>query len=525
FAARWDAHRGALAADPALAPAGIVVIGGGVGGVELAMAMAHGGARAAGRPVAVSVIDRGTALDGLGDGAARALRARLAAFSITLHEHSQVDRVTADAVHLGDGCVLPARFVVGAAGAHPHRWLAGTGLDLHEGFVTVGPTLQSSDPAIFATGDCAHLSHAPRPKAGVFAVRQAPILHDNLRAALSGGTLRRYAPQRDYLKLISTGGKAAVADKWGLRLEGRALWQWKDRIDRKFMNRLADLPPMADQPLPRQAADGLRDMLAGGQAPCGGCGAKVGRAGLTRALATLPAAVRTDVVTGAGDDAAILRSPEGRHQVLTTDQLRGFTEDPYVMARITALHALGDIWAMGAQPQAALVNLILPRLSDRLEGRMLAEIMQAASEVMGDAGAQIVGGHTATGPELSIGFSLTGLLAGPPLTLAGAQPGDRLILTRPIGSGTLLAAEMAMQAPGDWVADALAEMARPQQEAARILGAAHAMTDVTGFGLAGHLLSMLDASGVGATLSLAHVPLMTGARELAARGVRSTLHD
>ena len=84
----------------------------------------------------------------------------------------------------------------------------------------MGPTLQSSDPAIFAAGDVAHLAWAPRPKAGVYAVREGPVLFDNLRAAASGGAMRRYKPQRDYLKLISAGGKRAVADKWRLPLDG-----------------------------------------------------------------------------------------------------------------------------------------------------------------------------------------------------------------------------------------------------------------------------------------------------------------
>ena len=94
----------------------------------------------------------------------------------------------------------------------------------------------------------------PRPKAGVFAVRQAPILLHNLRAALSGGTLRHYHPQRDYLKLVSTGGKGAVADKFGLRSGGAWLWRLKDRIDRKFMAKFADYPAMTPPALPRQTA-------------------------------------------------------------------------------------------------------------------------------------------------------------------------------------------------------------------------------------------------------------------------------
>jgi selenide,water dikinase len=213
---------------------------------------------------------------------------------------------------------------------------------------------------------------------------------------------------------------------------------------------------------------------------------------------------------------------------MTTDHLRAFTDDPFVMAEITAVHALGDIWAMGAAPQAALVQVVLPQMSGPLQARTLAEIMAAAAGVFTAAGADIVGGHTSVGAELTVGFTVTGL-ATRPITKSGAVPGDALILTKPIGTGTILAAEMARaRLPGallgEAVADALASMRRPLGAASRVLAPeAHAMTDVTGFGLAGHLLEMLDASGTAATVTLAAVPVLPGAEALAADGHASSL--
>ncbi|NVL00695.1 selenide, water dikinase SelD, partial [Ruegeria pomeroyi] len=194
-----------------------------------------------------------------------------------------------------------------------------------------------------------------------------------------------------------------------------------------------------------------------------------------------------------------------------------------LMTRIAAHHALGDIWAMGAAPQAATATVILPRLSPELQQRSLAEIMAAATEVMRAAGAEIVGGHSSVGDELTIGFTLTGLCTQAPITLGGGQPGDVLILTKPLGSGVLMAAEMAGRAPGADVAAAYALMTMDQGPAARILGAAHAMTDVTGFGLAGHLHGLCEASGTGAELDLAAVPLMAGALALSEAGHRSSI--
>lgn len=519
FAEAWDrfaerAGRGEVAPR-------VAVIGGGVAGVELALAAHH----RLGPGAEVAVIEKDRALTLIGGGARRALLAHLGRAGIRLLEGARAVAVEPGAVRLENGGRVKAAFILGAAATRPQEWLAETGLALAQGFVTVRPSLQTeTDPAIFAAGDIAHMGFAPRPKAGVYAVRQAPVLLHNLGVALTGrGRMREYRPQRDYLKLVSTGGKGAVADKWGLPLDGPWLWRWKDRIDRRFMDMFHRLPRMPAPALPARVAAGVAEELASAKPMCGGCGAKVGQAELKAALAHLPRPARPDVLSGPGDDAAILAHGKG-HQVLTTDHVRAFTEDPWMLARITAIHAMGDIWSMGARPQAALAQVILPRMSAELQERTLAEIMEAAAAVFAAEGADVVGGHTSLGAELTVGFTVTGLAAQKPVTIAGARPGDWLILTKALGTGVILAAEMAGAAPGAVVARALAAMARPQGAAARLLAPeAHAMTDVTGFGLAGHLLAMLDASGAAARISLAHVPLLPGAEALAAEGHGSTL--
>jgi len=154
--------------------------------------------------------------------------------------------------------------------------------------------------------------------------------------------------------------------------------------------------------------------------------------------------------------------------------------------------------------------------------------MATAAAVFRAAGADVVGGHTSVGAELTIGFTVTGL-ATRALAKGGARPGDVLILTKPLGTGTILAAEMAIaRLPGlllgEAVAAAFASMSRPMGPDAAILSAhAHAMTDVTGFGLAGHLMEMMDASGTAATLSLPAIPLLAGAASLTAAGHASSL--
>lgn len=518
FALAWEAF---LASPPP--EAACVLIGGGVAGVETALAMAHR-LRSAGLNAPVTLIEtRPDILEGAGGQARKILKRGLEAAGIKVLTGTQVTRVSATAVHLSDGQDLPASFVVSAAGARPHAWIAETGLQHTNGFINIGPTLQAiSDPHVFASGDCAHLTHAPRPKAGVFAVRQAPILYDNLKAAMSGGSLRSYHPQSDFLKLISLGEKSALAQKHGVTLSGRWLWKVKDHIDRRFMDTLRDLPAMTAPPAPALRA---LDEEVGSREPmlCGGCGSKVGRAGLTSALAGLAAPERSDVLTGPGDDAAILQIA-GRQQVISTDHLRAFIEDPYLFARIAAVHALGDIWAMGAAPQSGLLSVILPRMSEKMQAATLSEIVEAAGGVLREAGADLAGGHTSIGAELTIGLSVTGLLERPAIGLSGAQAGDALILTKPLGTGVLLAAHMRGFARGADVEAALSSMQRPLSTAASLLApVAHAMTDVTGFGLSGHLMSILDASGLAARIYLARLPLLPGAEQLSAQGVRSSL--
>jgi len=504
----------------------VVILGAGLGGAELALATAHR-LRAAGAKAEVTLLDRvDVALPTLSHSARRKVLREMEALGVSLRLGASATAIGPSSVTLASGEEIGSDFTVTVTGARPQAWLAETGLAHESGFLVTDAMLRTSDPLIFASGDCATVMDAPRPKAGVFAVRAAPVLVGNLRATLAGQALRRFRPQTDYLKLISLGATLAVAEKWGLTISGPRLWRLKDRIDRAFMNRFEEYPAMPAPPLPASATLGLAGQLSA-RPLCGGCGAKLGPGVLASALSALPSPQRPEVRSGPGDDAAVLSVPGGL-QVITTDHLRAFSNDPRLMARIAALHALGDIWAMGAAPQVALAQVTLPPLGPELQARMLEEIMTEAAATFRAAGADIVGGHSTEGAELTIGFTVTGT-APKVVTKAGARPGDALILTKPIGSGTILAAEMAMaKVPGlllgeVWQA-AVTQMSRGQGSAAAILAPqARAMTDVTGFGLAGHLLEMLDASAVAAEVRLSDLPLMPGALELAKAGHGSSL--
>ncbi len=498
-------------------PSSIAIIGGGVAGVELALAMDHR-LRQIGVRGDISLIEATDSILNEASGAARRkLVSELKRAEIDVITDAAVTAFSGTGVHLNaENAAVPADFIVSAAGATPHAWLAETSLALEGGYIAVDAALRSiNTPGVFAAGDCAHMAHAPRPKAGVFAVRQAPILFENLRADLSGGALRNFKPQKSYLKLISTGRKSAVTDKWGIGIAGKRIWRLKDRIDQAFMEQIRHPTRMDPPELPAVRASGLDEVYEAHMAQCGACGAKVGQDTLEQGLGSAPDASL--------EDAAIISHGENA-QVFSTDHLRAFNFDPYTLAKVAAIHALGDIWAMGASTDAVLSHIILPPLSATKQVEMMREIQAGASEVFSACGATISGGHTSSGAELTIGFSIVGNLDRPPITQSGASPGDCLILTKPIGTGVLLAAEMQQRVDGDHYHAALLSMCRSQAEASRLLrDCATSLTDVTGFGLAGHLLNILKTSGAAARLDLEHIPLLDGALALAEKGVRSTL--
>lgn len=218
-------------------PVHIVVVGGGAGGVELALALAH---RMAGRSERVgwSLVTRGKLLSGYPRAAARRMARHLEKAGIALHGGTEVARVEAGMLHFADGGSAAFDALIWATGAGAQAWVAQSGLACIDGFIHVDSHLRSvSHPHIFAAGDIATDPLQPRPKAGVYAVRQGPVLADNLLRTVSGQPLAAYLAQRGHLSLVSTGGRHALAAWRGLTWEGDWVWRWKDAIDRRFMQR------------------------------------------------------------------------------------------------------------------------------------------------------------------------------------------------------------------------------------------------------------------------------------------------
>lgn len=214
-------------------PGPVTIIGGGVAGIELALAAAH---RIGPR---VTVVEAGPrVLAELSAGPRKLLLEALAEHQVTLHLKSRVTRIGAGQVTLSDGTRLASALTIGAAGGQAAPWLARDLPTDKAGFVTIDADLQVAGcKGIFAAGDCAAMPHAPRPRAGVYAVRHGTVLAQNIAAAASGKALASHHPQKDYLKIVSLGGKSGLAIWRGLHITGPWVWRWKDHIDRRFMAR------------------------------------------------------------------------------------------------------------------------------------------------------------------------------------------------------------------------------------------------------------------------------------------------
>ena len=510
-------------------PRRIAVIGGGAGGVELILSVrSHllADARVEGRETAFSfaLVTDGEILATHDPKVRDSFRRALAHRGIELHERQPVQAVMPGAILLKDEQTVKADAVLVTTGAAAPPWFRSTGLALDpDGFLAVGPSLQTlNDPDVFAAGDCATLVETPREKAGVFAVRAGPPLARNLRRLVRSEPLGPWRPQRRHLALISTGERYAVASRGAFKTEGAWVWRWKDWIDRRWMRMYQDTNAMlARMPKPRPDPDAEEQMR------CGGCAAKIGPLPLSQALSKLPPPIVDGVLVGleTPDDAAILQPPTSGYLVQTVDFFRAFVDDPFMFGEIAANHALNDVFAMGGVPRHALATAVIPIGPAAKVEEALFQLLSGVRACLDREHVALVGGHSSEGMDLSLGLSVTGEVAPDRiLRKGGLGVGDALILTRPLGTGILFAAAMRGLAAAASVDDALAEMRRSNRQAAEILQGhgATAMTDVSGFGLIGHLGEMLTASGAEAELDLSAVPVYAGAIAKARDGVAST---
>jgi selenide,water dikinase len=423
-------------------------------------------------------------------------------------------------------------------GSRAPAWLAAAGLpvDAASGRVLSGADLMVCGHSdLFVSGDCGLIRSDPRPPSGVWAVRAAPVLAENLRRRLLDPRtpLRRWRPQRWALQLLADGSTAgpvppgggtpafAALALWGPFARGPStiLGRWKDRIDRRFMRSLGTA---AAEPEARKAPAAATPAMA-----CRGCAAKLAAAPLAAALARLDPG---GAAPAAEDAVPLGRSDSGALLLQSVDGFPALVEDPWLNARLTTLHACSDLWACGARVTSVQALVTVPQAAPDLQEELLVQSLSGVRSVLDPLGARLIGGHTLEARD-GAGHSLALTVQGPvlladPWSKGPLRAGDALLLSRPLGSGVLLAAAMAGAADPADVDGLLAGLQASQAPLVELLAAhgCHACTDVTGFGLLGHLGEMVAlSSDLRVHLDPAEIPAWPGALALLRRGFASTL--
>jgi len=511
----------------------VAIVGGGAGGVEVAFCLHERLTAETGRRPAITLIHSGREiLNGYSRSMVRRVRNEAGKRGIEVVCGQRVARVSATTVDLESGESLPADRIVWVTGATSQSIFTDSELPADErGFILTRRTLQvDGHDDLFAVGDCATMIDFPEtPKAGVYAVRQGPFLTDNLRRLLEGTPLRRYRPQSNFLTLLNLGDGTAIGGKRKTTFGGRRAMKLKDWIDRRFMRRFqvldgdgrltpefAKLPEMNGQ-----------DML------CGGCAAKVGKTTLNRVLARLGTGTPDPTVEmglAKPDDAASTIVRPDLRVVSSIDAFSAFTDDPYLVGRIAAVNALSDLYAKGVAPRYAQALVSIPESQDaKTQEETLFQVLAGAREALDESGATLVGGHSTTAPSLLVGFVVEALSGVdlPLLAIDQAVAGQDLVLTKPLGTGVIFRGDMKGRVRGPWLERAIASMQRSNRAASLVArrGGATAATDITGFGLVGHVTELAAASDVSIRLFLDELPILPGALELLSAGERSTFHE
>ena len=470
----------------------LVIVGGGAAGIELAFAFrARFGAEVSITLVSKHPIDRDQALKA---GATR-IRKALAIRTITLLEEVEVTEATDVSVTLSTGASLKAHVVCIATPVTPPQWIEASGLASGDQFLTVDSNLRVVGcDGLYAAGDIINLT-SQRGRSGVMAVRAGQYLAESLWRLIQGRSASPFRPQKNWLTLLNLGDGEAIGIKGVLSYQGQSLFQLKDRIDRNFMARFK-----------------FNAMNSQDEMRCEGCAAK------------LPGGTLTSIFGSQFEDGAITVH-QGASRIRSVDALSYLINDPYLVGMLTMRHAVSDIWAMGARPTTALTVVAVERaLSKRLEAQELSHAVAGLQDAAMRYEVDIIGGHSLALEQPMIAVAIEGECQTP-MKKVGAKIGDEIWLTGPIGSGVLFAALASAHEVGSsidqWLVSALRSLFDASQIAIR--EGVHAMTDVTGYGVAGHLKEMLHESEI--TVRWAeHIHSFASVDACVAQGIQSTAY-
>jgi selenide,water dikinase len=465
-----------------------------------------------------------------------ALRRRWPSRPISLHiSNHKLNKIfakslTADRIEIRRDPAPDVENTLLCTGSKAPEWLKESRLICDKrGRVLTDATLMANGQShIFAAGDCAVISSAPRPPSGVWAVQAAKILACNLSRKSRGEKAKHWRPQKRALQLIGKpgeGGSGSAWMQWGPVCLGPhpLLWRWKRRLDTRFSKKFSRLK-----------------LMDGDSMPCRGCAAKLPAESLKQALRTSGMLQHAHQP----EDANPLAITTYRSTLLASvDGFPALVSDPWLNAKITTYHACSDLWACGAHVRQVQAVLTLPKVKEDIQISLMRQVLEGMKSALTEQHAHLIGGHTieareaATIPysmDIQLILSVSGETENncPAWRKGPIHPGDHIMISRSIGTGILFAAAMQGMAKAKHIQTVLEQLGKSQYHLANQLiqigkqnkGCIHAATDVTGFGLIGHLNEMLNASpGIHIELWMDKIPVLPGTKELFSMGIESSL--
>ena len=514
----------------------INIIGAGVAGIEIAFAL-H--TKFESQDIDIHIFSRSDTLLAKMPPKAGQIISKLALKrGIKIHYGVEITKITSSSLITDKGADYPSGLNLIVTGVKAAPFVASLSDGLNgQGFISVDTTLESPVfEGLFACGDIASIIGHAREKAGVFAVRAGAILVQNIRRAIYNQPLIRWKPQKHYLALIGTGDGKALAVRNGFVHYHQLWFHLKQKIDSDFMNKFNNLPEMkipkpAMLPYYQKAGFDENDAIFKAMR-CSGCAAKASASLLEEALQE---ARKQALLLGA--DEAFLPPAEGLHEDAgltpalqyalrhSFDSLNEMIADPFIFAKIAVNHALSDLYVSGAEPVYAQAHITLAEASHARQLDKAIHILTGTLLGLSAASTKLIGGHTSQSTAPSLGFAVTGK------QLFETAPYDEqseyvIITTKKLGVGIGLAAYMRQKLSALAYNEICQEMLISNQKAASACfkAGAIAMTDITGFGLARHLMNLFNTlpPSVGCQISLSQLAYFAETEALLRQTIESS---
>ena len=452
-------------------------------------------------------------------------------FKIDIIEYKRVLEVKPKQIILSDKSMLKIDKAILSTNSMTPKWLAKSDILLtKDNYILVNKSFQTNYKYVFASGDVIDFNNQNLKKAGVFAVRSGKPLAINIRKFIIGKKLVEYKFNKNYLALIGTSKRSAIATKYNLTFNSRFFFYLKKYIDQNFIKKFSDFRIRKKFTLDALKTDVLNIFVKHKEKitdendimQCKGCAAKV-------PLNALKQALPKDIVSTSEDAVSVPGHPE---LYQTVDMISSIITDPFLLGKIAANHSISDMVSVNSKITSAMMILQLPLSKTEINSRDLEQVLLGANEIFKTIDCPLIGGHTMIGKDKDpiIGFSILGQKQKKIKIVKNRRKiktKDLLILTEKIGSGLIFAGINNYLIDSYFQIDVIKQMIKGNLNFGKISNQLNilSMTDITGFGLANHLLNLIkrDNSKTGLTIYPNKIPLFEGVNECLNKDIKSSL--